>query len=511
MGIYQPAYGTTPATDTVGLPLATAYTGTASFIGNSSPYQGQSRPYFLHRPFRSVAELSYVFSGTPWKNIDFFTPQSGDAPLLDLFTINETPPESSNPNELVAGTVNLNTHQTPVLQALLSGAYIDEVGDTAFPPISGAQANSILTSASSLISRTTNTNTGEGPLQNLSELVGRWNSTLSSGTTLAMGYTGPSGDLTNVYASAFSAPTLETMQNVQRFRESFIRPLAAVGNTRVWNLMIDLVAQSGQYPATATGFDNFLVNCEQRYWIHEAIDRYTGQIVDQSVETVGPSSLSLTGSSITDNLAAGTTVATLGSSELLGSGAFTYALISGTAPNDNADFTINGNLLQTNAIFDYLTNSTYHILISVTDANGLTYVEPLTITIQPGPYTQWKIANFGASATNPAVSGDLVDAENDGLPNLVKYALGKSPSSPATTGFIVQSNGSMLTMNYTRAATDVTVNVSTTTNLANPSSWTSSGVTQTLLSDNGTIQQWQATAPVNGNKAMFMQLTVSRP
>jgi hypothetical protein len=32
-----------------------------------------------------------------------------------------------------------------------------------------------------------------------------------------------------------------------------------------------------------------------------------------------------------------------------------------------------------------------------------------------------------------------------------------------------------------------------------------------MLSDNGTIQQWQATAPVTTNKAIFMQLTVSRP
>jgi hypothetical protein len=60
---------------------------------------------------------------------------------------------------------------------------------------------------------------------------------------------------------------------------------------------------------TATTFDNFSVTGEQRYWIHEAIDRYTGQILDQSVETVGPGSLSLSGSSVTDNQAAGATVA----------------------------------------------------------------------------------------------------------------------------------------------------------------------------------------------------------
>jgi hypothetical protein len=303
------------------------------------------------------------------------------------------------------------------------------------------------------------------------------------------------------------------MQNVDRFREAFIRPLAAVGNTRVWNLMIDLVAQKGQYPANATTFDNFAVNSEQRYWVHEAIDRFTGQIVDESVETVGPDSLSLSGSAVTDNLAAGTTVATLNSSELSGSGAFTYSLASCSGSNDNALFTINGNLLQTASVFDYLAQSIYNIVLNVTDQNGYTFTEPMTIAAQPGPYTQWKIANFGASASDPTVAGDLVDSKNDGLPNLLKYALGKSPSAPATTGITAQSNGTTLTMNYTRAsaATDVTVNASVTTDLTNAASWSTSGVTQTMLSDNGTIQQWQATAPVNSHHTMFMQLTVTRP
>ncbi len=120
----------------------------------------------------------------------------------------------------------------------------------------------------------------------MSDLVGRWNSALGTG---AAGYSGPSADLTSLYSAAFTN-TATTMQNVDRFRETFIRPLAAVGNTRVWNLMIDLVVQKGQYNASATNLGNFTVNCEQRYWLHEAIDRYTGQILDQILRTVGPAS-----------------------------------------------------------------------------------------------------------------------------------------------------------------------------------------------------------------------------
>jgi hypothetical protein len=511
MGNYQLGNNSAPALDTVGLPMATAYP--ANYLPTTTgTYQGQSRPYFLHRPFQSVAELGYVFSGTPWKNLDLFTPQSGDCPLLDVFTINETPPESANPNDLVAGTVNLNTHQGPVLQALLSGAYVDEVTasqgttSTAVPPISGAEANAIATSNNGLIARTTGTLAAQGPLENVSELVGAWNLTLDN-------YTGPSGDLTNIYASAFSGSTLEMMQNIQRFRESFIRPLAAAGNTRLWNLMIDLVVQNGQYPATATGFDNFLVNCEQRYWVHESIDRFTGQIVAQSVETVGPSSLLLSGSSVFDNLAAGANVATLNSSELSGTGPYTYTLVSGSGANNNSNFTIVGNQLETNGVFDYLNQSTYTVLVGVTDTNGLTYVQPVTINVQPGPYSQWKLTYFGSDAGNDAVAGDQVDSQNDGIPNLLKYALGISPLTPATTGITVKNTGHTLAMTYPKAdaATDVTVSVVAGSDLSNPNSWTASGVTQTMLSDNGATQQWQASTPVTAGKQLFMHLTVTRP
>jgi hypothetical protein len=517
MGNYQTG-SSAPATTTVGLPLATAYPAGYS-PSSGSPYQGQSRPYILHRPFQTVSELGYVFSGTPWKNIDFFTPQSGDASLLDVFTINETPDETTDPNQLVAGTVNLNTHQEPVLQAVLAGASVDEAQTsgtayTGFFPLTGVQANSILTNPNGLIARTTSTATGLGPLQNVSELVGRWNSALLFGSNYAAAYTGPSADLENIYPTVFGAGvTGQTMQDVQRFQESFIRPLAAVGNTRVWNLMIDLVAQTGQYPASATTFDNFCVNTQQHYWLHEAIDRYTGQVLDQNLETVGPATLSLSGSTVADNLPLGTTVGSLGSSESLAGALFAYTLVSGTSYPDNASFTISGNVLKTAAVFDYLTKSTYNIMACVTDQNGFTFQQPFVITVQPGPYTQWKIANFGANASNPAVAGDMVDSQNDGTVNLLKYALGKSPSCPATTGITVQRNGGALTMNYTKAsaATDVTVTAYWTNNLSNPASWSTSGVTQTMMSDNGTTQQWQATAPENSNKAMFMRLVVTRP
>ena len=86
------ASGTISASSTVGLPMALACV-TGSNPGQPLTQNGTqtaSRPMILNRPFRSVADLGYVFSGTPFKNLDFFTPESGYAGLLDVFCIMTT-------------------------------------------------------------------------------------------------------------------------------------------------------------------------------------------------------------------------------------------------------------------------------------------------------------------------------------------------------------------------------------------------------------------------------------
>ena len=43
------------------------------------------RGIVLNRPFRSVGELGYAFRDLPFKSLDFFTVESADAGLLDVF------------------------------------------------------------------------------------------------------------------------------------------------------------------------------------------------------------------------------------------------------------------------------------------------------------------------------------------------------------------------------------------------------------------------------------------
>jgi hypothetical protein len=69
-------------------------------------------------------------------------------------------------------------------------------------------------------------------------------------------------------------------------RESIARALGEVGQTRTWNLMLDVIAQTGRYAPGETDLKKFIVEGEQRYWVHVAIDRFTGQVIDKQIEVV---------------------------------------------------------------------------------------------------------------------------------------------------------------------------------------------------------------------------------
>jgi Tfp pilus assembly protein PilX len=292
--------------------------------------QADARPMILNRPFRSVGELGYTFSGTPWKNLNFDMPESGDSALLDVFCIADT----VDPSGLVAGKVNLNTLQVPVVKAIIAGAYKNEWGMSGAAALTEAVTSDTLadTQAKRLVARTSGvvpagvvvSGAGTRPLQNISELVGKWVSGMTlpkaanqypGGTLIPpaaasnppygpASYDGYSADLINpLYFLNWAAetPVPETGGDpddpanpnavgldkaISRRRAAPIRALASAGQTRVWNLLIDMVAQTGRYPTNATKLDQFLVEGEQRYWVHVAIDRLTGEVLDKQIEIV---------------------------------------------------------------------------------------------------------------------------------------------------------------------------------------------------------------------------------
>jgi hypothetical protein len=264
--------------DGVVRPADAAYPDPAnSTAGSSTPYYTPSKMYWpimLNRPFRSVAELGYAFRDLPWKSLDFFTDKSADAGLLDVFCINDgTPVYDASSNivglatpSMVAGLVNLNTPQAPPLQAILAGTIWDELTPANSYPKATSAADSAQTMAPLVVSATTT-----APLQNRSELISRTASPTLPNQVLPV-YSGTTANVTD--------------QLVKAQREAVPRALASVGQTRTWNLMIDVIAQSGTYPPGENNLANFVVQSEQRYWVHVAIDRFTGQVIDKQIEVV---------------------------------------------------------------------------------------------------------------------------------------------------------------------------------------------------------------------------------
>ncbi len=455
------------------------------------------RPLVLNRPFRSVGELGYASRDLPFKTLDFFTAYSGDAALLDVFCVTDQP-------AVVAGQINPNNAPAPVLQAILAGATKQEALATSSTPHSiAAESRDIASAISSF------TATAPGSFANRADLVTKLGVQFQKGA-IAKSAT------TSVLLQGFSSSSNPRAdQRDKTYLEAPIRALADVTNTRTWNLMIDVIAQTGTFatnaPATSEALSSsFNIQSETHYWLHVAIDRYTGEIVDQSLEQV-PTGLTLDRSTVAEEQVAGATVGAINfGGSTLGAN-LTYSLVDGEGSEDNESFILSGNLLTTAAAFHYLTKDSYHIRVSVTDQNGSSLQQPLTILVRPGPYTQWKKISFQGDADNPAIAGDTANPSGDGLPNLLKYAIGLNPATPTTSGIAATVSGDVMTLRYTRAsaATDTSVHAFWSSDLE---TWSATGVNETMVSEEPPLQLWQATLPVGPETPrLFMRLKITRP
>ncbi|MHA8050258.1 cadherin domain-containing protein, partial [Aquirufa sp. ROCK-SH2] len=94
-----------------------------------------------------------------------------------------------------------------------------------------------------------------------------------------------------------------------------------------------------------------------------------------------PTDISLSNSSISENLTSGSTVGTLSATDVDLGDTFTYSFASGTGDTDNSSFTILGSSLKSSEVFDYETKNSYSIRVNVTDAGGLTYEKTFTISV----------------------------------------------------------------------------------------------------------------------------------
>lgn len=256
----------------MGNPMSRRYRlGNTGTLSQGDPLSG--RPQILNRPFRSVGELAYAFRGTPWRDIDFIHWTSPDAGLLDVFCLYEDPDEeeltaaeqAALGQRVVAGRVNLNSAPLEVLGALLSGTHRDEDA-----PLPASEASLM---ARNLFTHVRSQSSVAGPLLSKSDLVTR-------------SFPGPSRTTENLVTQLSRLLRSPVDRSINDRREAVARALSDGVTVRSWNFTMDLVVQGGRLPPQASSLDDFQANGERRYWVHFALDRLTGQLLDVQWERV---------------------------------------------------------------------------------------------------------------------------------------------------------------------------------------------------------------------------------
>ncbi|WP_395740027.1 fibronectin type III domain-containing protein [Prosthecobacter sp.] len=156
--------------------------------------------------------------------------------------------------------------------------------------------------------------------------------------------------------------------------------------------------------------------------------------------------------------------------------------------------------------------TTYHFRVNGTSTAGTTNGTDLTFTTLSS-LQSWRQTYFGTTA-NTGNTADNADYDKDGIPNLIEYALKLDPTTASKLTYTAVVNGANFEYTYSRSTAAVNagliINVEWINTFAS-GSWSTAGVTQNILSDDGTTQQVKAVIPTNSATAKYVRLSVSPP
>jgi len=186
------------------------------------------------------------------------------------------------------------------------------------------------------------------------------------------------------------------------------------------------------------------------------------KITNAKVFSADPTDIALSNASIFENQPINTSVGTLTSLDP-DSANFTYSLVAGPGDTDNALFTITGNQLRTNAIFDYETKNSYSIRVLTSDGDGGIYSEQLSININDVKPTITLAVSPNTVSEDGATNLIYTFTRDNDLSNslTVNYTI----SGTATNGTDYATIGTTATFAPNSATAIVTVNPTADTTL----------------------------------------------
>ena len=152
---------------------------------------------------------------------------------------------------------------------------------------------------------------------------------------------------------------------------------------------------------------------------------------------------------------------------------------------------------------------------NVFDATALTS-QAFQVSAFDTPFEVWQFEEFGANTNNESISGELADPDNDGIVNLLEYALDLNPNVASVAGLPtpqIDPACGCLTLTYTKVlgATDLTYTPEASDGPGGP--WDTNGVTEVIIDANTVAQTIKASDtnyPVAAITNRFMHLRVTR-
>lgn len=120
----------------------------------------------------------------------------------------------------------------------------------------------------------------------------------------------------------------------------------------------------------------------------------------------------------------------------------------------------------------------------------------------------WRTQNFGSSA-NTGSGADLFDYDGDGLVNMAEFALNTDPKKPSSAWNSHQIEGANLAFTYSRRKSAMSeFSFACQWAASANGTWSSTGVTELVIADNGTFQTVKATVALSGAAKKFFRVNL---
>lgn len=213
-----------------------------------------------------------------------------------------------------------------------------------------------------------------------------------------------------------------------------IRTLAGVAEIQKWTASA-VVSKVVQLPGTAHALVSIASNRLLAVTLDaQGVPQLT--VLDENLEVIGPPppAVSLTPSVIAEHLPALSVVGTLSMPGSANGAPINYSLVAGAGAEDNASFTIDGNVLKAAASFDFEAKARFTIRVRASDGSGGSSEQTFLVSISNVNEAPTIISNGGGPAAsisvpeNTTAITDLAATDPD-MGNMLTYSISGGPDA----------------------------------------------------------------------------------